>query len=237
MRLVHATALAVAAALMLPAAPEAQTQAAQQMDANRKVAGGGITAPGWMGMVDPADKKKGESINNSKLMAMGADLHVQSGPASTYWNPKNMAMGNYMVSATFVEAKQINDHPHPYGVFIGGKDLDTATQSYLYCTVYGNGTMIVRGFNGEASVRYTTGRPVANDAIKKFAADGSVTQEVALRVTATTVDCLANGTVVVSLPKAEVVMAGKLASTDGIYGIRSGHNTDVVVKGLRMTKQ
>lgn len=37
-------------------------------------------------------------------------------------------------------------------------------------------------------------------------------------------------------PKAEVVGAGKLKSTDGVYGIRSAHNTDGIVTGLSLVK-
>ena len=44
----------------------------------------------------------------------------------------------------------LNDHPHPYGVFIGGNDLGTDNQRYLYCAAYGNGNFIVRGFGPAA---------------------------------------------------------------------------------------
>jgi hypothetical protein len=231
MRLVYGSALAVAAALLVPAMP-----GAQQAEAVRKVAGGGVTVPGWQGMVDPADKTKGESINNSRLSMEGAAMHLASGPASVYWNPKNVATGSYTVKATFREPKQTNDHPHPYGVFIGGKDLDTATQTYMYCAAYGNGTYILRGFNGTTPTRFGSPRGTKHAAIHTFGADGSVTQEIGLRVTPTSVECLINGTAVVSLPIAEVVVAGKMTSTDGIYGIRAGHNTDVVVTNFGMTK-
>jgi len=46
-----------------------------------------------------------------------------------------------------------------------------------------------------------------------------------------------NGTVVGSAPKADVVAAGKLKSTDGVYGIRFGHNTEATVSGLTMVKK
>jgi hypothetical protein len=59
-----------------------------------------------------------------------------------------------------------------------------------------------------------------------------VTQEIAVTVTADQVQCAVNGTVVGSYPKADVVGAGKLSSTDGIYGIRFGHNTEALVTGL-----
>jgi hypothetical protein len=38
--------------------------------------------------------------------------------------------------------------------------------------------------------------------------------------------------VVGSYDKASVVGAGKLKSTDGVYGLRFGHNTEVVVTGF-----
>jgi hypothetical protein len=46
-----------------------------------------------------------------------------------------------------------------------------------------------------------------------------------------------NGTVVGSYPKADVVTAGKLKSTDGVYGIRFAHNTEATVTNLKMTKK
>ena len=39
-----------------------------------------------------------------------------------------------------------------------------------------------------------------------------------------------------SYDKAQVVTAGKLKSTDGIYGIRFAHNTEGTVSGFKMTR-
>jgi hypothetical protein len=50
------------------------------------------------------------------------------------------------------------------------------------------------------------------------------------------VDCAINGTVVGTYDKAALVTAGKLKSTDGVYGIRFAHNTDATVSGLTVTK-
>jgi hypothetical protein len=73
--------------------------------------------------------------------------------------------------------------------------------------------------------------------VNKAAGPGSpVTQEIAVSVDADSVDCTINGTVVATYPKAEVVAAGKLKSTDGVYGIRFAHNTEATVTGLTMTK-
>jgi len=206
----------------------ASTASAQ--DADRKVAGGGITAKGWQGKIDPGKQNEGKSINDSKVMEMGGGLHLQVGPAAVYWNPSNTAKGDYTVSATFKETKVTSDHPHPYGLFIGGSKLDTETPNLLYCVAYGNGNVLVRGFS-EGKVM-TVQRPTPNAAVHKTGADGGVTQEIAWNVKGDKAECLVNGTVVASFPKADITGAGKLESTDGIYGIRVSHNLDVLVTGL-----
>ena len=235
MRLVVSCALAAAVATSVPV-----FLAAERQDAARVVKDGGITAAGWQGKIDAQEEKAGQVLNNSKL-ASGANgaLQVTTGPAVTYWNPKNVAAGNYTVKATFTESNYmgLNDHPHPYGIVIGGNELGTGQQSYLYCAAYGNGTFIVRGMGPEP---FAMGgrRPTADDAVSKATGKGaSVKQEIAVTVKGDSVECAINGKTVATYPKAELVGAGKLKSTDGVYGIRFAHNTEAVVTGLTMTKQ
>jgi hypothetical protein len=119
---------------------------------------------------------------------------------------------------------------------IAGNDLGTDQQSLLYCAAYGNGVFIVRGF-GPAPFRMNGGRGEAHDAVHKAAGPGQpVTQEIALSVRGDKVECAINGTVVASYPKADLVQPGRLKSTDGVYGIRFGHNTEATVSGLTVTK-
>ena len=234
MRRAFAGALAVAAVMLGPVARVASGQA----EVSRGVAGGGISVPGWMGQIDPNEKSAGQVLANSKLMAEGSALHVTTGPAVAYWNPANTVSGNYTVKATFKEPKymNVNSHPHPYGIVIAGNDMGTDQQSYLYCAAYGNGTFIVRGF-GPASFQLNGGRGGANAAVNKAAGPGEpVTQEIAVSVKGDNVECAINGTVVATYAKADLVTAGRLKSTDGVYGIRSSHNTDAIVTGLSMTK-
>ncbi len=219
-------------ALVLTAALLPAHAFAQAHETVRPVAGGGIAVPGWMGVADP-----GESLSGARLAREGNALHVTTGPAVAYWNPANKAAGNYTVKATFTEPKymNLNDHPHPYGVFIGGNELGTPNGSYLYCAAYGNGTFIVRGF-GPAPF-HLNGRGESNAAVHRAAGPGQpVTQEIALSVKGDSVQCAINGTVVATYPKSAVVGAGKLKSTDGVYGIRFAHNTEGTVSGLTMTK-
>jgi hypothetical protein len=238
MRFVNSFAI-VALTLCTSSLAFAQAPAPMAQDGAVAVKDGGIFAKGWAGKIDAQEEKAGQTLNNSRLAEKGTELMVRTGPAVTYWNPANKATGNYTVSATFNEAKYMDlmDHPHPYGIMIAGNDLGTETQSYIYCSAYGNGTFIVRGM-GPAPFAVSARKPEPNAAIAKAAGKGSpVKQDIALSVTADKIECSVNGTVVGSYPKADVVAAGKLKSTDGVYGIRFAHNTEATVTGFTMTKQ
>jgi hypothetical protein len=239
MRLAFRLASSVVFSGLLAGICIAQPPAAAPSDeAGRSIAGGGISVPGWMGKIDNGAEKQGQTIKDAKLAPEGKGLHVTTGPAVTYWNPKNIATGDYTISATFDEHKymNLNDHPHPYGIVIGGNDLGTDQQSLMYCAAYGNGTFIVRGF-GPAAFQVGGRRPTASDAVHKAAGPGQpVSQDIAMSVKGGKVSCSINGTVVATYDKADVVAAGKLKSTDGVYGIRFAHNTDANVTNLKMTK-
>jgi hypothetical protein len=213
-------------------------QTAQAQDESRKVEGGGIQVQGWQGQIDPNEAARGQVLNNAKLAKTGDVLQVTTGPAVVYWHPSNRATGNYTVKATFTEAKfqNLNNHPHPYGIFIAGSDMGTDQQSYLYCTAYGNGRFIVRGFGPDTTFRMN-GRGEEHAAINKASGPGaSVTQEIAVSVKDDKIECAINGTVVGSYNKADALGPRKLKSTDGLYGIRFGHNTEASVSGLTITK-
>ena len=80
-------------------------------------------------------------------------------------------------------------------------------------------------------------RPTPNDAVKKAAApDAEVVQTVGWNVRGDKVECVVNGTAVWSGTKADIVGPGKLASTDGIAGIRVSHNSDALVTDFAVSK-
>ena len=208
MRYLTALAFVLFALLSIPSANFSQ---GGQMEASKGVAGGGITVPGWTGKIDAKEEAAGLTLNSAKLEKDGKNLHVLTGPAVTYWNPKNKATGDYTVKATFTEPKymSLNNHPHPYGVMIAGNDLGTDQQSYLYCAAYGNGKFIVRGFGPEPF--QMNGRGAEDPAVNKAAGVGQpVTQEIAMSVKGDKVECAINNKVVASYAKSALVTTGKL---------------------------
>jgi hypothetical protein len=226
MRFAHASAVAIAVALLIPVV--------HGQDADRKVAGGGITAKGWQGRVDTGNKQ-GLTINDSKFAPEGSGFHISTGAAGIYWNPANTAKGDYTVKATFKEPKQTINHPHPYGVFIAGKNLDSDKPSYLYCVAYRDGTYIVRQFtDGQVS---TIMKKTPHAAIDKATGpEDDVTQEVGWTVKGQKADCTVNGQVVHSIDRGDPAGTVKLDTTDGITGIRLSHNSDVSVPNFTLSK-
>ncbi len=234
MRLPHLASISAVLLLLSTSAFPGQAPT----ETSRSVEGGGVSVPGWTGKIDAREAGQGKTLNDAKLSQEGDALHVTTGPAVTYWNPANKASGDYTVKGTFSEPKymNLNSHPHPYGIFIAGNDLGTDQQSYVYCAAYGSGNFIVRGF-GPEPFQMNGRRGEENAAVHKAAGPGQpVTQEIALSVKGNRVECSINGTVVAGYDKSALVTAGKLKSTDGVYGIRAAHNTDLTVTGLRVTK-
>ena len=229
MRAVHVLAIALGIALAAPATAPAQ-------DTDRVVAGGGINAPGWKGEVDPASAKAGRSVADSKFVKEGDTLRLTIGPAAIYWNPDNTASGDFTVKASFNETGMSvrSGHSHPYGLFIGGHDLGTGKQTLMYCVAYGDGSFLVRQFNGTTVTTLTN--KTANPAVHSTKPGGTVSNDVAWTVKGGRAECLINGTVVAGFDRAEIVGPGKLESTDGVYGIRVSHNLDVVVTGFGVTR-
>lgn len=223
MRIVPVIALTIA----LPVVGIAQ-------DADRSVAGGGISVAGWKGRIDAAAASQGKTVNDSKFAMSGGKFELKIGPAAIYWNDANKAAGNYEVKATFTENAHKPNHPHSYGVFIGGSDLDTPNQAFAYCIVYANGTYAVKYFHGENVV--TLANKVASPAINKANAAGSATNEIGWRVKDGKASCVVNGTVVQTWDAAQLVGADKLKSTDGIYGVRVSHNLDITMTPLALSK-
>jgi len=207
--------------------------AAQQPETDRKIAGGGVTAPGWKGKED-AGNRQGLTVADSKFAAEGKGFHVVTGPPALYWSDSHTATGDYAVRATFTEAKQGYTHPHPYGVFIAGQALESGAPTALYCAAYRNGTYIVRGFSGGKRFDVVA-KPAASDAVRKAASpDEQVVQEVGWNVRGDTLECVINGTAVWRGTKADVTGPGKLTTMDGVAGIRVSHNSDALVTGFEV---
>jgi hypothetical protein len=176
---------------------------------------------GWQMRLDK------ETSDPSKLSfaAMGGGFHATTGPAAIFWKPENNMKGDFKITATFTQTKAPT-HPEAYGIFVGGKNLDTEKQEYGY--------LIVRG-DGKYSIKHRAGAEVHNvqdwtdlPGMKKQDESGKATNTVAFEVSGGAVKALVNGQEVKSWEKG-------YWTAEGIAGLRVNHNLDVHVSDFEIT--
>ena len=212
-----------AALLMLSAA----TLSAQKSDPDKLIANGGVTVPGWTGRLDPRPESQGRKITEAKFYPMGKGIHATAGPAAIYWNPANMVTGNATVSATFIQ-ESASAHPEGYGLIVGGAQLTTPNQSYLYFLVRQDGKFLVNHRANDSTVHKVVDW-TANSAVKAIDASGKATNTLSIVADAKSVSFRVNGTEVHSIPRGGVEVGG-------IAGIRVNHNLDVHIDGFGVTR-
>ncbi|NUQ12901.1 MAG: hypothetical protein HUU26_11365 [Gemmatimonadaceae bacterium] len=218
----------VLAMAMAVTASNASAQAGA--DPDRAVAGSGIQVRGWQGRTDRAEQR----IADVRFVAMGTGYHLTNGPHAILWHQDNVATGDYTVRARLTKTpRSTSTHEESYGVFIGGSDLTGPRQNYLYCVVFGTGTVMVRHRDGADT--HTLMGKTANASVSKMS-DRGATDEVALWVRGGRVGCSVNGTEVFSAARADMIGPGKLVSTDGVFGVRASHNLDLHIEGPTISR-
>ncbi len=153
-------------------------------------------------------------------------FRVTTGPAVMLWEDDQRASGNYTLGGRFTLLEP-SSHRNYYGLVFGGRNLTSENQRYLYFMVAQTGHFVVinriDNVNTNSIVSHTE-----HAAIRRPGADGRSVNDLAVRVGATRIEFVVNGTVVHAMDK-----AGALFDTDGLYGVRINHVLPgVVVENL-----
>ncbi len=201
--------------------------AGMNMDPTHKIVGSGKLPNGWMNRFDDPTA----TLTQVEMLQIGPSLHFRSGPAAIYYNPKDVAKGEYTVSATFVQARTMQHEA--YGLFVGGANLQDSTQNYLYFVIRpSDGSMLIshRAGNGRptALVPMTADPAIHTD----DPATGAATNVLAIHIGEDSVHFFANGKQVRAFPKSAV--GG--AATNGLVGLRVNHNLDITVEAFGIKK-
>jgi hypothetical protein len=182
---------------------------------------------GWKVRADRSTQASDpDAAGEIKFVTMGSGFHATNPVAAIYWNPANVATGNYTLKGTFKLMKP-SGHTNYYGLIFGGSGLEGPQQSYTYFVVAQNGTWLIKKRDGEATSTIAPKTP--NAAVAKPDASGQSVNALEVRVGADKVDFVVNGTVVHSEPRSAL-------KTDGIYGMRVNHLLEVHIDGFGVTK-
>jgi hypothetical protein len=201
----------------------ATTPAATPATADPDKATGGSGVPtGYLGRVDNADTK----ITDVKYVKQGDMWDVETGPHHIMWSPGDTARGNFTASARLQQVAN-PAHREAFGIFVGGSNLDQPTQKYSYFVVGGTGEYLINTRDGDKVTKVRNWTTSAS--VPKRDAAGKADNALAIRVTGDSVHFMVNNAQVAVLPKSQF-------PTDGIAGIRIGHNLHVQVQPISIAR-
>jgi hypothetical protein len=173
--------------------------------------------PGWQMRIDP-----GRRPAPVTMMAMGNGFHLNTGRGSgIFWHPRHQARGEFELQASFAQRNAAEGHAEAYGLVFAGTNLEAENQAYQYFVVRGTGEYMIRHRAGTEV--HTIADWTAHPAIVKVGADGSASNDLAVRVGADSVRFVINGQQVMAYSRAQ------MSETDGQVGLRANHRTELHV--------
>jgi hypothetical protein len=215
----HAAVFAGLAAAAAPAAAQHTDHAAH---AGHGAHAGGQFPEGWQGRVD----RENQNLTDVRFMAMGDAFHVITGPHVILWQPDHTATGEFRASVTYTQ-RRAPERPESYGLLVGGVDLDAPDQDYLYFMIRHDGRYLIRHRMGDEV--HTLAEWTESPAVRQATADASGENTLAIEARADRVHFVVNGTTVQSFDRVPML------NTNGIVGVRVGHNLDVHFRDLTVT--
>lgn len=174
------------------------------------------------------DNPKGP-LSAFKATAIKGGLQFALGPEGIVFRPSDVATGTYEVKATFTQLKP-TAHAEPYGLFIGGTDIEGWGQKYTYFSIMQNGRVRLfqrlpnptqRYYPFEQVQRLVT-RWIGSATVVHPDGEGKLTNVLAIKVAKDSATFFVNGTAVFTEPRQHI-------DTDGVAGIRVNHGLQLQV--------
>jgi hypothetical protein len=178
----------------------------------------GALPPGWTARPD-----KGGEAKTIKFVEMQPGYHLTLGPATILYRTSDQAEGPFHTLATFRQTKK-PPHPEGYGLFVGGQDLSSDTQSYTYFLVRGDGTYLIKQRKGNQTTEISKGW-TAHPAVKKENAKGETSNllEIDAKQDPSKVRFKVNGQTVYTAEARGMQLFG-------IVGIRANHHVELHIE-------
>jgi hypothetical protein len=205
--------------------PAAEQPAAQGKPAEPQAAAKSSTEPdlplGWKGRMDGA----AAGGTATRVESEKDSLTVTSGPAGIYYKSDMKAEKDYNLSATFSQLKPATP-PEPYGLFVGGADLDKDAARYTAFLVRGDGQYQIVSWNGGAFHTIVDWTPAPQMREPKGV---KTSNSLSIRALQGAIHFLIGEKEVHQMPREK-------AGEDGIAGIRVGSGLNVQVDNLGVKK-
>lgn len=183
------------------------------------VAVGQLTKPAsWRTRTD------GASSDTVYYVQMPPGWHITTGPGTLLYDPANVAAGRFGLSMEVHLFPKASDEG--YGLFLGGRDLDTPAASWVGVLMRRDGAVQVVRVAGSSRTTLLDWRP---GSVKPHpGTDDTVLNVLGVRVEPDSVRIEGNGQRIAALPRAELPL-------DGVFGFRAGPGINLHVTNLDLT--
>lgn len=190
----------------------------------REVYDGGKFPTGWSARPERLDGNP--TLTSIKFVSSGEDYHLLLGnqTSTLLYRQTDQVNGPFRFLAKFTKAEVPFEYPEGYGLFYGGKELDSANPRYVYFLVRSNGQYLLKRRNGD---EVTAVKPwTEHAAIKQTDANGQSTNLLAI-------EAKWNSPKVVFMVNGQAVDSMDVAADDmnGIVGSRGNWDLDLYISG------
>jgi hypothetical protein len=168
-------------------------------------------------------------LSQFQLARGGEGLRILTGPAGIAYRAEDeVTSGDFRVDATFVQYSAAVGYREAFGIFVGGRDLNTPDLEYTYLLVRTTGDYLIKRRLGETTEVLVDWTPHA--AVAKVEVEGDEPANmIGFEVNEGEARFLVNGQVVHSVPAAETRPYGRV-------GLRANHRLDISVNGWSLTR-
>lgn len=155
--------------------------------------------------------------------------HITTGPAGIFYHPANTASGDFTIKSELHFFNPGDRNREGYGIFMGGADLQSDNQSYIYFLLRNTGEFLVKKRTGEETEVLKNW--TSSSAINKYESGVTETSSIMNTLEATVVGNVItfsiNGEEVASLNASGL-------TTDGIFGLRVNHSVNLHISDLSL---
>lgn len=219
----HVAIACIAAAGISPALDAQEMRATPSSD---------LTPAGWSWRTDaPAVPQKGGTGNAGtakfEFTHMAPGWHITMGPGALLFPADAEATGRFVLEGEMIYFPDGADAAE-YGVFVGGRALDTPGAEWTMFVVRSDGSAAVtrRTASGEQQLRSWA----KHEAINARDANGWARNKVAVRAEPDSVRFVVNGKAVQAWSRREL-------AADGRYGFRIGEGANLHITNLDLTQR
>ncbi len=207
---------------------------AQNVADGSKPQGENLEVPdGWEWRFDKtgADVNVGSDSESADVffVNMTPGWHITTGPAGIYYHPENIAEGDFTLDSKIYLFDTKGRNREAFGLFIGGQNLKSDDQSYVYFLLRNTGEYLIKKRNGSETSTIKGWTKAENMNLFTDETESSAENDFQVNVTGDEITFSLNGKVLTNMEKGDL-------NTAGHYGFRVNHSINLHISSLKLSE-